>query len=149
RGADQFGALGAAYDLIMFDAFDPVNAEMWARDLPAKTTAETSGAESDESECLAHMLAATPQTFKGGSTETISFWLRQAQMDLTGHKVEDNSDALRTLAKCGIKIYRAAGMMNGNDPLWEVAIANTHQGLARLFQGTQWASTAGSSSAWP
>jgi hypothetical protein len=149
RGADQFGALGAAFDLLMFEALDQGNADVWARGLPPGRMAETSGNESDESECLAHLLASTLQTFKGGSQETVSHWLRTARTDLTLNKIEDSSDALRALARVGIKVYRVEGTGRGNDALWEIAIANTHDGLAAQFRGTQWASTAGSSSAWP
>lgn len=149
RGADQFGALGAAYDLLMYDGLAADAGTQWAKNLPAKTLAETSGSESDESECLGHLLAATPGTFTKGSTESVAFWLRLARDEITGGKLEENSEALRTLAKCGIKLYRVNDPSAGNHPAWELAIANTHRGLAQLFQGTQWASTAGSSSAWP
>lgn len=151
RGADQFGALGAAYDLLTFDALVAANAVKWAAGLPAKTMAETSGAESDESECLAHLMAATPQTFTKGSTETVAHHLRMAKADIEMNTAEDKSDSMRTLAKIGIKLNpRFDPTRPANEPVpWEVAIANTHDGLARLFQNTQWASTAGSSSAWP
>lgn len=151
RGADQFGALGAAYDLLMFEALDLANAASWAQGLPAKTMAETSGTESDESECLAHLLAATPQTFKGGSTESVAHWLRAAKADIEMNTLEEKSDGMRTLAKIGIRLNpRFDPMRSANQAQpWEVAIANTHDGLATLFRGTQWASTAGSSSAWP
>lgn len=76
--------------------------------------------------------------------------LVDGQLDLTENKAEEGSTALRTLAKVGIKLYRVKDEASaGNQPEWEIAIANTHDGLAHLFRGTQWASTAGSSSAWP
>lgn len=151
RGADQFGALGAAYDLLMYERLDATNAEAWANGLPARTMEETSGGESDDNECLSHLMAATPQTMKHGATETIAYWLRKAREDIEVNKGEDASEAMRTLAKHGMKLNpRFDPMRAANEaPPWEVAIANTHDGLALLFKGTQWASTAGSSSAWP
>lgn len=151
RGADQYGALGAAYDLLMFDALAPDAADLWAKGLPAKTMSETSGAESDAVSCLNHLLSATPQTFIKGSTETVAHHLRQAKDDLEMNLLEDKSDALRTLAKIGMRLNRKFDPMRpaNEKPEWEVAIANTHSGLAHLFQGTQWGATAGSSTAWP
>ncbi len=151
RGADQFGALGAAYDLLMFDALQPDQVDLWARDLPARSMAETGGNESDESECLAHLLAATPATIRGGMTESVAHWLRKAREDLELKTLEEKSDALRTLAKIGLRLNpRFDPLRPGNAPVpWELAIANTHDGLAKLFAGTKWGSTPGSSSAWP
>ena len=58
RAADQFGALGAAYNLMLYDAFDPAAAEAWAAMLPAASLAETSGFLTDEEECLMRLRRA-------------------------------------------------------------------------------------------
>jgi hypothetical protein len=151
RAADQFGALGAAYDLLLHDATDEAAAKAWAAALPAKTLAETSGTDSDDAACLNHLLSATPMLIRGGTTESVSHWLQMARGDREGGKTEDLSDALRLLAKIGIKVFRDARLdpVTNEEPLWWIAIANSHEGLANIFKGTQWGAAAGSSSGWP
>jgi len=147
RAADQFGALGAAYDLLMFDALDVANPDAWGAALPASTLAETSGSESDESACLAHLLAAKVQALRGGSHETVAHWLRTARED---KKNNNDPDATRELAKHGMLLFRDARVdPDSKQEVWRLAISNTHDGLSKIFAGTQWAGAAGATNAWP
>ncbi|MEJ0043217.1 MAG: hypothetical protein WDM81_13815 [Rhizomicrobium sp.] len=57
RGADTFGALGAAYDLLMYDRFDQGTVEAWASMLPAGRLAETANAESDTERCISRLVS--------------------------------------------------------------------------------------------
>jgi hypothetical protein len=66
RAAEQFGSLGAAYDVAMYDALDAAAAKEWAAMLPSRTLAETSGYESEPVACLKHLLRAPLDLIRGG-----------------------------------------------------------------------------------
>lgn len=158
RAADQFGSLGAAYDLLMHDSFEESAAAAWAAMLPADTLAETSGYLAEEQACLMHLAAAMPPLFRDGAKETVSKWLRTSRKEREdGGRAGDNTDANRLLAKLGLKLYRdgrgETGANGAEKPgpyadMWWVAVSNTHEELAKIFAGTQWGGLAGAPGTW-
>lgn len=151
RGADQFGAALVAYDLIMFDAFDQGRIDRLAAFLPAKSMSETSGTVSNHEACLQHLLSSTPMLIRGGANETVAHWLRQAKASVRAGKDEEYDDALRALAKTGLKLFRDKRYPRSDNevPHWTVAISNEADGLARIFANTKWSKSSGATAGWP
>lgn len=147
RGCDQFGALGAAYDLIMHEGIEAVadRATAWADKLPANKLAETSGYSASHEACLAHLLGATIDAWRGGAKESVARLLRNAR----GEREElgaNSRDSVQVLEQIGIKVYR--DKRYGQVELWRVAISHTHPGLARIFASTDWKGIPGAPGAW-
>lgn len=147
RGCDQFGALGAAYDLIMFDGADPGSdrAKDWATALPAASLPETSGYSASHQACLAHLLGATIDAWRGGAKESVARLLRNARSE-RDDSGSNSCDSVQVLEQIGIKVYR--DKRYGVDMPWRVAISHTHPGLARIFHGTDWGGLPGAPGAW-
>ncbi len=145
RGADQFGALGAAYDCVMHEGFDARHADDWAAMLPAAELSETRARQATEYACLAHLLSAQPDVHRAGKKATIASWLqsaRRTKMDKTAN-VNEADDVLKS---CGIRIFR--DRRDGDKKVWWIAISNTHQEIARIFKDTDWAGEAGTRGTW-
>lgn len=149
RGSQQFGALGAAYSLLMHEGLDQTSARAWAEMLPALELAEISDYEPDHAECLNRLLTVAPEIFRGGKTETIAYWLKTARADVEDAK--SDSDAQRILASSGIVALpdpRFEKLKITERPWW-IAVANSHVGTAKLFADTHWkAGASGSSGGW-
>jgi hypothetical protein len=152
RGCDQFGALGAAYDLLLFDC-DPqqlnelaARATEWADELPAASLPETSGYSSSHQACLAHLLGAQLDAFRGGNKVSVSKLLRLARDERQNLQQSNSQDSVQVLEQQGIKIYRDKRDPEGK--AWWVAISHTHPGLARIFNGTDWGGLPGAPGAW-
>lgn len=154
RAADQFGAIGAAFDCLMHDGFDGARTLAWAEMLPPVELAETQTLE-DGRACLSHLLEQMPDIFRGGAKETMSHWIGAAREELLMNKGRDG-EAQKTLANYGIRVYRGAASFEnvkaqrlGGKPAGDdgyqffVAIANAHAGLGRFFAGTYWKGDAG------
>lgn len=155
RGADTFGAIGAAYDLLMYDAFDQGSVEAWAAMLPRGRMIETSEAESDSLRCLRRLLSYAPQIFRSGKTETLSWWLRQAKEDVAGTLSQDNaaeSDAVRILASCGLRIEVednwATTTLPADRRKWFVAVSNSMEGTGAIFANSHWQMRPSTTGVW-
>lgn len=153
RAASQFGSLGAAYDIAMFDALEVKHAQEWAQMLPAAELAETKGYANEPEGCLGHLLAAKLDARQHGTLETVAHYLRRARKDLeTNAKTNDPDDACRILAKHGIRVTRDAKLVTIEGdvpkPLWWVNISNTHAALNEIFKGTKWRGRAGAPGTW-
>lgn len=142
RAAEQFGALGAGYDIAMHKDFDLERAKTWAAGLPAATLAETTGYEDNAQGCLNHLLMATPDLVRHGTRETVRFYIERARNDLRDNiRSNDADDAARILAKIGIKVYAAHYEMLLDGKIvhpWIVGISNTNSGLREIYNHTAW-----------
>ena len=147
RGCDQFGALGAAYDLLMFDGDAELasRASVWAAQLPAASLAETSGYSASHEACLAHLLGATLESWRGGSKESVARLLRNARQEREESLGNDRA-SVQVLEQVGIKVYRDKRDTDGR--AWWIAISHTNPGLARIFHGTDWGGLPGAPGAW-
>lgn len=145
RASDQFGALGAAYDIAMFDELDIKNAIDWSELVQPSRLAETVTQAPEPVACLQFLLGATPDAVRNGTQETIAFYLRRAKDDIERQLLPNETDgAARILEKIGIRVMRDRRAPE----LWWVCVSNTHPALAKIFAGTRWKAQAGSPGAW-
>jgi hypothetical protein len=145
RGADQFGALGAAADLALHDGFDEERAKDWAAELPAGQLAETSGYARNHEACLMHLLGAPVEVYKGGAKETVAQLLAGAREDLMDGRI-NSSTHQSALEGIGIKLIK--DKRDRDNKVWWIAIANSHNQLLRMFRDTDWSGLPGAPGAW-
>lgn len=142
RGADQIGTLLACADLALND--QPPSGDELAEIcalLRAEDMAERDDAAPDHARCLAHLLTSTLEVYRSGALSTVAEWLRSAMSTQPSNSLYEKSEAEKALGNHGLKLHRDAG---GE---W-LAVANSHQGLARLFAATHWAARSGASGVW-
>lgn len=151
RGQNQFGTLLACADLALYD-FDAKDAAARARaltePLSAAAMAETAEVESDEHNCLRHLLTSPVDAFSRGERENVSAWVARAAGTDKSSQGDDqrNPDAAqRVLAAIGLKV-----LFEANDGLAQhyLAVANNHRGLAALFKESHWATRSGGTGPW-
>jgi hypothetical protein len=142
RGCDQFGSLGAAFDLAMYDGFEGARALAWALELPAAGLEETSGYSSSHESCLQHLMGSQIDAWKGGAKESIARLIHQAREEII-NKSNDRA-TVKLLESYGIKVGR-----NELDPtLWIIAISNNHTAIRKIYQETDWKGIPGAPGAW-
>lgn len=163
RGADEFGSLGAAFDCIMHEGFDGARSDAWAAALKPDALAETSEQLSEERECLAHLLQAMPDMFRGGTKETIAHWLFEARTEILEESTgEDGTKARRTIEKCGLRLYApdqaklrdwrlrrhmTKGVEERDVPFY-LDVSHTASALKGFYSGTHWKGEAGAAGTW-
>jgi len=151
RSADQFGALGAGYDVMMRDGFDISAIKAWAAGLPATQLRETAGYRSDSMNCLSRMLTSSPpQIFRQGKTETIAYWLRRSAREQIEELADGAKDAQNVLASLGLRAWidgRDKNIALPDRPKW-VCVANSHEGTAKIFEGSHWQTKPGATGVW-
>jgi hypothetical protein len=146
RGADQYGILLACADLMLHDHNEISSDEMarWCELLPPERDAAK-----DHQNCVGHLLTAPIEPYRGGGRRTVAQWL----MDAISTEPDQPATANRTLETYGlsVEIQPAPGWVLGQPPLTPLRwlyVANTHRGLAQLFEGSHWAGQSGTSSPW-
>lgn len=149
RGQDQFGALGAGYDLVMFDDDDTQcgyveRAREWAAMLPADSMPETSGYVSTHEACLKYLLGAAVDFRRDGGRTTIGQLMIDARKEL--EESLNDPAAARQLEQNGIKIFRDKRDMSRQ--VWWIAISHINPGLARIYRDSDWQGIAGAPGAW-
>jgi hypothetical protein len=167
RACDQFGTLLACADLLLNDerAQDDEIAE-WAMMCSPERMAEISEATPDHEACLVHMLTHQVQARGGDEREALGSWIGRAVglalAPLLGDGAEGVSAdqavrAMTRLQEMGLKLVNAnwhppqhdakgdeikAGRWGSEQYLSGspgfLAVANSHQGLAGVFNGTTW-----------
>ena len=157
RAADQFGTLRAAAHVLL-DAGMPDDEELvlWAGMLGVSALAETSEATGESPLCLQHMASSPVQLEGRGLPKLVSEWLLDAsepidltaEPDVQGAVQNRRAQADKALGRAGMRIVvpvRARGAGAGQTdraPIvgqTYVAVAVTHQGLAKLFENSRWA----------
>ena len=143
RGADQFGTLLALADIMLLSPRQSgIEAKAWALALQRDSAVELGDDADSEAQCLRKILTTVADAYRGGSQDTIANWIAKA----TGRiKVPDSYEDLtvqanKVLTTYGIKVVKEAGHSY-------LAVANSHEGLAKLYQGSQWATRSGASEA--
>lgn len=151
RAADQFGALGAGYDLLTREGFDPAAPKAWAASLPAGQLRETADYVPDSVNCLTRLLTSAPQIFRGGKTETVAYWLHQADKVLTGELSDkEESDPIRVLSSLGVRVWiddRYPNIPMPERPRY-ICVANSHEGTGKIFEGSHWQAIPGAPGVW-
>lgn len=139
RGADQFGTLLAAADLLLHDgAVGAETSAEWVAQLRAADISETEEDVRDEDQCLAHLLSTAVDPYRNGAKKTIAQWVSIAAG--VSPDASDAGEAGRALGTYGLKVNAGAAPT--------LAVANSHAGLAGLFQSTRWAARSGSPGVW-
>lgn len=164
RAADQFGTLLAcAHRLLNDDLPDDEELAEWADLCAPNRMAEVSEATADHEACLAHILTTLQQARGGEEREAIGTWvgrsvaskvdpLFEGEGGITG---KDRSD--ERLQQLGLKVVNAnwkpeerslsgevvkpgrwgATQFISHEPGF-LAVANSYQGMAAIFNGTKW-----------
>jgi len=142
RGADQFGTLLACADLLLHDALPSVaDVNEFAPYLGADSLAETREDTPDSERCLGHLLTSTVMLAGGATPQSVAYWVQRARGELASEADEDRP-AERALGVIGLRVHqpRSGGLY--------LAVATSHQGLARLFNGTHWQARSGANGVW-
>jgi len=147
RAADQFAALGAAYDLLIHRELEDANVQRWAAMLPSASLAETTGTSDDPEACLYHLLTAMVDLFRGGAKESVGHYVLEARREAE-HQGGSVKDSSRLLAKIGIKVFRDKRVAAGEPVQWWIAVMNNHRELATKFENSKWVGRPGAPGAW-
>jgi len=151
RSIEVFGTALAAADIVLSDhAVDSDSAAELAAQLDFATLAEAEDDLPDEQAWLNHLLSCVIPLDGVGGRNTIAAWLRQAATGDQGLPLGEDGltavrqEADRVLSSYGLKFirHREPGQPE------EFAIANRHQGLERLHNGTHWAGRSGAIGGW-
>lgn len=141
RSSDQFGTLLAAAQLMLFDDF-PADDELrgWALRMKVSALSETADQPDNATLCLQHLGSVLVTLDKRNEQRLVSEWIFQAalprepwagsDLEVTDHR----RAAEAALAKIGMRVVPVKDRP-GREYL---AVANNHQSLARLFEGTVW-----------
>jgi hypothetical protein len=143
RSQDQFGALLAVADLLLYDTADEELIEETAGWLAADTLAEKSMEQADEEEAVQHLASTTLKGRGGDEPEPVVRHIHEA---LT----PDGDKARERLENFGLRIVElkegedgklGAHKPSGVLPSAELylAIANSHTQLETIFERTRWA----------
>ena len=130
RQVDQYGTMLAFADAILSDA--PVD-ELGVRevlDIIDFRTVAGDDDDTDHDECLAQLLSAHVDTWSGGVRRTLGMQIASAVHD------GERSDAARALWASGCRLERIG---EGEGSVIELAVAQKHAGLERIFENTRWA----------
>ena len=149
RGADQFGALLAAADLVLSDGLpEPQQVADKAQELAAATLAELADDTSNHDACLNHLAGWLDPADKSGQRRTIGRVIETAagiprhpeDIDLD---MQVRADAQRLLETYGLKLVTTAA------DTWYVAVANSAPAIEAIFSGTVWQAAPGARGVWP
>lgn len=163
RGAKVFATLLAAAHLLL-DEDPPTPEELaaWAHDLAVGTLAELADSDGDDRRCIQHLATCLVQLGGAGTQRLVAEWVTEALTPTPANAVELVKDefesrrrrAREALARVGLAITTVKRRWSAADePRPErggqyLAVANAHQGLARLFADSGWKSRAGASGVW-
>jgi hypothetical protein len=149
RGADQFGALLAAADLVLAEGLpDPEEVASKAQALAAATLAELADDVSNHDACFNHMAGWLDPADKTGKRRTIGRVI-EAACGIPEHdkdqalSSQQRAEAQRLLETYGLKLTTVA------QGAWYVAVANSAPAIEAIFSGTVWQAAPGARGVWP
>jgi hypothetical protein len=166
RACDQFGTLLACADILLNDEIaDDEEVAEWAGLCAPDRMAEISEATPDHEACLIHLLTHQVQARGGDEREALGSWIgRAVGLQVTpllgegeGYSPEASVKAGERLQQLGLKLVNVRWLPEERDLKGELvkagrwgceqflsgspgflAVANSHQGLSGIFQGTTW-----------
>ena len=145
RSADQYGILLASAHLLLHDDAEPESdyLDLWCERLPPERDAVR-----DHENCLAHLVTAPIEPFRGGGRKTVAQWIEAA---LDAEDATQPAEANKALETYGLSVAVDYPMTMPSGavlrPSW-LYVANSHRGLAQLFEGSHWAGQSGTTSPW-
>lgn len=141
RGADVFGTLLAIAEVLRWD--DPEDRDEDARSAIERVRAicrqDMADRGADEDSLVRYLLSWIDET-RPGTRVSVAMWVHRAAGRVHGY---DEKDAATNLGTFGLAVVHG-----GSPPQQYLAIANQHQGLARILKGTHWVGRAGASQVW-
>lgn len=147
RACDQFGTLLACADLVLYDELpDEETVEQIASLCEVRLLREVADSAEEHELCLTHLRTTMVQARGGDERESIGTWIGTAVQDLAGLP-DARTGFHRRLQELGLKIVSATTTPKGDtgSKIWEpgtpgyLAVANSHQAVAGMFQGKKWA----------
>jgi hypothetical protein len=148
RGGDVFAALLALAEVLLVDDVEELDVSQRAwPELVRASEANALERVRDEDELIAFLLSSTLDPGRSGEARrTVAEWLLGA---LGRDKALDHEKAMRTLGTHGIWVgHYVFGDADAVPPVPVIGLANKHQGLTRLLEGTHWSGMAGRASPW-
>lgn len=147
RGADQYGILLACAGLLLHDHEQLTEDELsvWAERLRPSEIAGYGDEKRDHQRCIDKLMSTIVDPFRNGGRRSIAQWIGQAISASDGEPATANA-VLETYG-LAVKIERPA-LGSATEPARTLLVANTHSGLAQLFQGSHWAPDSGTSAPW-
>lgn len=136
RGCDQFGTLIAAADILLHDyemTGDDVSS--YIESMKDVVAAEKFDNDANNVACANFLLTSVLDTYKDGRRRSVGDWIAQAAGRDNTNKSEDPDNAHKVLAAIGLKVEDTDIAGTQTKCLF---IATKHQGLAKIFIGTQW-----------
>lgn len=168
RACDQFGMLLACADVLIYDwdtddgLPDDEDVALWTGECRPDRLAEIRDTISDDQACVVHILTSMVQARGGDEREMLSSWIGRAVASVIDPLFEGVQPGVPDksndrLQQIGLKLVNAkyhpeecdldgqvtkaarwgSELFNSNEPGF-LAIAGSHQGLAKLFEGTKW-----------
>lgn len=144
RGADQLGTLLACVDVLLHD--EPPDSDSLAEvvaPLSGAALAEFDDDAPDTDLCLAHLLTSIIDPYRGGGRSTLAEWIAKARIVVRDPTDDDGKKAQQVISTYGCRV-----VPGGDGGCGLLAVANYHQGLAAIYDGTHWAGRAGASGVW-
>lgn len=134
RGADQFGGLMAAADVLLSDHPPDTEAlETWSKLLKADSLSETADNDPGWRRCYDWLMAQRADAYRQGDKLTVGELISIVMWPRTDGVTRD--DAERQLNRVGIKVR----VDTKSDPeRWYLVIANRHEGLFKLYADSVW-----------
>lgn len=146
RYLDQFGTLLTCADIALHPPkeefyIDDVEAEFVRRtkDLCAEIKIEN---ESDAKRCLNKLMTSVTDTWRGGTKKLISELIDSVRQN-SGDAVDDEA----VLERNGMRIFSRRSPTTGIESQY-FFIANQHDGLRKIFDGTKWAGKGSTIGGW-
>lgn len=137
RGCDQFGTLIAAAEVILHDypmtSDDVIEMGEMMKEV---IEAEQYDNDSNHIQCLNFLLTSTCDTYRDGRKRTIGDWIAQAAGLDSSESADTRENAQKVLAAYGLKVDKECV---NNEMVECLIVATKHQGLAKVFEKTQWA----------
>lgn len=141
RGCDQFGALLAMADMALMEGEpDTDSVEAAIVDITADRIAQRSDKHADWERCLRFLGSQTTTRHINGAHVTLAE-LVAAAADMTDGEPLGPREANRELGRYGMRVM-------GRRKTATLMIANTHDGLRRLFAHSKWATEPSQTGVW-
>jgi hypothetical protein len=152
---DQTGVLLAIGELLLHDG--PVVQDMIdgiAQEIAAEHKRDGMSEDElgDADRCLSHLLTSAVDVFRNGARKTVAQWVGEAcDNQVKVGVLDERAEAQTVLQGYGMRVIDLAPKLEdgstGVRGRW-LAVANSHQGLAQVFQNTHWAGRSGTLGVW-
>lgn len=148
RGQDVYGTLLAVQHLLLIGG-EPTAEDMaaWEEKLKAEILMADGTQLSDQESCLQRLLSTMVEAPHDRKRYTVAELCRQAKgLVAPGETQIDLAGVNKLLAPIGVKVEKTR--IGAGNFSWWLAVANSHRGLDRIYDGSQWAGRPGAPGVW-